>query len=128
MVAKEFDTHFDLVWSVTSFRDLAEHLNELNLLKPFLEISALSRYELTNVMDRLLNYERTHQYHRAINLAQRIGQCGLDDSIPHWDRFKAKTVKGNCHRHLGELRRQSALLRRFVANSRIVVKHPVWMK
>src|SRR5262249_27156921 len=100
--ASAYDRHFDKVWEVSSFQDLARCLERSGFLQEFLSGSPLNAADVETAHSclRRLTFGE-HQYGEALDLGSRIQQCGYDAEVPARTAREIRRTIADLYRHLG---------------------------
>lgn len=101
--ADPFDRQFDVVWRVTSFRELAACLDEAGLLQPLLEGHRLTPAELGEATHRLRQLTNQPARHaEALGLARRLAHHAQSQTLlPTRSSMEIAQTISDLYRHLG---------------------------
>jgi pentatricopeptide repeat protein len=100
--ASAYDQHFDEIWQVGSFQELARALERCELLQGFLSGAPLDAADVETAHSclRRLTFAE-HRYGEALNLAGRIQRCGYDSEVPARTGREIRRTTADLYRHLG---------------------------
>jgi len=108
--ASAYDGHFDEVWEVGSFQDLAQNLERSKLLKEFLSGSRLNKVDLESAHSCLRRWTfAEHRYSEALDLGGRIQNCGYDPEVPARTEREIRRTIADLYRHLGYYEKAESL-------------------